>query len=80
MAHNTLIFKTGKKGDLGNYRPVGLTSVHRKVIAQSLLEAIFSHVRYREEAGSSQHRFIKGKSYPTNLTTFCDETTSPVDK
>lgn len=47
---------------------------------QSLLEAIFSHVREREEAGNSQHRLIKGKSYPTNLTTFCDEMTSPVDK
>lgn len=61
-------------------RPVSLISVHRKVIEQSLLEAIFSHLRDREEAGNNQHRFIKGNSYPTNLTTFCEDMTSPVDK
>jgi len=80
MVHSTPIFKTGKKQDLWNYRPVSLIAADRNVIEQSLLEAIFSRVRDREEAVNSQCRFIKGKSYPTNLTTFCDETTSLVDK
>ncbi|KFV56085.1 hypothetical protein N341_04172, partial [Tyto alba] len=45
LANVMPIYKKGRKEDQGNYRPVSLTSVPRKVMEQIILSAITQHVQ-----------------------------------
>ncbi|PKU31187.1 rna-directed dna polymerase from mobile element jockey-like [Limosa lapponica baueri] len=71
-ANVTPVFKKVKKENLGNYRPVSLTSIPGKVMEQLIMDVISKHVEEKKVIRSGQHGFIKGKSCLTNLIAFQD--------
>ena len=80
FADVTPIYKKGHKEDLGNYRPFSLTLVPGKVMEQIILGEITRHMRGNQGIRPSQYRFVKGRSYLTNLISFYDWVTRLVDE
>lgn len=64
-----LIFKRGKKEDLGNYRTVSLPLVPVKVMEQILLKTMLRHMETREVMDESQPGFTKGRLCLTEFVT-----------
>ncbi|KAK4815508.1 hypothetical protein QYF61_003066 [Mycteria americana] len=80
LANVTPIYKKGWKEDLGNYRPVSLTSVLGKLMEQIILSAITWHVEDNQGIKPSQHGFRKGRFCLTNLISFYDKVTRLMDE
>lgn len=72
-ASDTIIFKKGKKEDLGSYRLVSLTSILRKMMEQLILKIISGHVKDKKVLRNSQHEFTKKKICLINLLLFNDD-------
>src|SRR4051812_18412273 len=72
-------FQKGTKSDLGNYRPVSLTSHVCKVLESILRDKIHDHLEKRNLILSSQHGFIMRKSCLTNLLEFLEYSFKYVD-
>ncbi|GAB0197903.1 mitochondrial enolase superfamily member 1 [Grus japonensis] len=79
LANVMPIHKKGQQEDLGNYRPVSLTSVPGNVMEQIILSAIMRHVQDNQVIRPSQHGFMKGRSCLTNQISFYDKVTRLVD-
>ena len=80
LANVTPIYKKGCRKDLGNYRPVSLTSVLGKIMEQIVLREITRHVRDNRGIRPSQHGFTKDRSCLTNLISFYNPLTRLVDE
>ncbi|GAB0185701.1 mitochondrial enolase superfamily member 1 [Grus japonensis] len=80
LANVMPVYKKGQKEDPGNYRPVSLTLLPGKVMEQVILSAIMWHVQDNQVIRPSQHWFMKGRSYLTNLMSFYDKVTRLVDE
>ncbi|GAB0202828.1 mitochondrial enolase superfamily member 1 [Grus japonensis] len=77
-ANVTPVFKKSKE-DLGNYRPVSLTSIPGKVM-EFILGVMNKHVEEEKVIRGDQHEFTKGKSCLTNAIAFYDDMTGWVDE
>ncbi|GAB0183442.1 hypothetical protein GRJ2_000809500 [Grus japonensis] len=75
LANVMPIHKKGQKEDLGNYRPVSLTSVLGKVMEQIILSDITQRIQDSQVIRPSQHGFMKGKSSLTNLISSYEKVT-----
>ena len=74
---------TSKKGlmeDLGNYRPVSLTSVSGKVMEEITQSQITGRVRDNQGTGPSQRGFLKDRSCLIDPISFYDQVTRLVDE
>ncbi|KAK4827288.1 hypothetical protein QYF61_016434 [Mycteria americana] len=80
LANVTPIYKKGWKEDLGNYRPVSLTSVPGKLMEHIILSAIMWHAQNNQVIRPSQHGFMKGRSCLTDLISFYDKVTCLLDE
>jgi len=69
------IYKTGRKEDPGNYRPVNFTLVPGKIMEQFILNALTGLVKDDQSFRPIQHGFMKGRSCLTNVISFYDQVT-----
>lgn len=71
----THTYEKGWKEDVGNYRPVSLTSVRGKVMEEIILQAITECVQGKQGTRPSQGGFMKGRFCLTNLISSYDKVT-----
>ena len=63
----TAFFKTGSKSDIGNYRPISLTSVVCKIFESLIRDHIMQHLLTNNMMSSKQYGFMKGRSTSLQL-------------
>ena len=64
------LFKKGSREELGNYRPVSLTSFVGKVLETLITHQMRNYLNNYKLTKGSQHAFTKGSSCLTNLLEF----------
>ena len=66
----TPLLKKGNRSETSNYRPISLTCIVCKVLESFVKRAIVEHLEDNNLIKISQHGFMKGRSYLTNLVDF----------
>lgn len=59
------IYKSGRKSDVTNYRPISIICASAKVLEKLIFQAVFQFVK--SSINSCQHGFFVGRSVQTNL-------------
>ncbi len=74
------IFKKGRRTEVGNYRPVSLTSIPCKIMESLIRDAILRYANSQELMTKEQHGFTKGRSCLTNLLEALEDWTKALDE
>ena len=74
------LFKKGSKSDVGNYRPVSITSVAGRIFEQIIKDKLMEFLEENGLLRDSQFGFRKGRSCASNLIIFWDYITEQLDK
>ena len=80
LSQITPMFKSGKRSDIKNYRPVALTSIICKVLERAVADNINDHVTSLCLANPQQHGFTAHKSCVTQLTNIIHDWASILDR
>ena len=75
----TPIFKKGKRTQVGNYRPVSLTSVCGKILEYFVRSSIVQHMTMNNLFCKDQHGFMEGCSCITQLLSVMEAWTEVLD-
>ena len=78
-ANVTAVHKMGSKAEVGNYRPVSLTSVPCKVLESLVKSRMLQHLKDNNLLSDHQHGFTANRSCLTNLLTTLEMVTKAVD-
>jgi len=79
LANITPIFKKGNRREVGNYRPVNITSVVNKLMERIVREHILNFVERGGLIANSQHGFCRRRSCLSNLLATFDFVTGELD-
>ena len=74
------IFKKGSKSDVGNYRPISVTSCCSRILERIINKNITTFLKSHNIINCSQHSFSRGKSTDTLLLSFYDFVTDCLDR
>ena len=80
LGHVVPIFKKGTKHDVGNYRPISLTSVVCKLLEGIIKNRVVEHLDKYNLIKNSQHGFRSGRSCLTSLLESLEYITEETDK
>jgi Reverse transcriptase (RNA-dependent DNA polymerase)/Endonuclease-reverse transcriptase len=67
------VFKKGDRADVGNYRPISLTSIASKLMEKLVSRRILCHLQANDLINENQHGFLPGRSCVTMLTRANDD-------
>lgn len=73
------VFKSGKKSDASNYRPISLTPICCKTLEHIIYSALMQHLTSIEFLNPRQHGFRRGYSCTTQLIEFYHDIAAVID-